>query len=129
MVILRAFLALLAGYTTMAFIVVAATALVSRLVPSWAGKPGQPRAGYVLVNLGYSFLAAAAGGFVTAWAASGNALRYVLVLAVIVLAMGALSALQARGRQPLAYQLALLALAPVGVVAGGLVRLKLWGVF
>jgi hypothetical protein len=45
----------------------------------------------------------------------------------VVLALGAISALQARGRQPAWYQLVLLILAPLGVVAGGLVRLRVMG--
>lgn len=121
----------------MAVLVVVATALIGRLAPEWVGIQGKPGAGYMAVNLGYTFLAAAAGGFVAAWAGSGfppnhapnNPLRYVLVLAIAVLALAALSAVQARGRQPLGYQLALVALTPLGVVVGGLVRLRLWGYF
>jgi len=45
-----------------------------------------------------------------------------------VLILGAISALQARGRQPAWYQLVLLILAPLGVVAGGLVRLRVAGI-
>ena len=33
---------------------------LSRLTPDWVGEEAKPRAGYVAVNLGYSFLAAAA---------------------------------------------------------------------
>jgi hypothetical protein len=80
------------------------------------------------VNLGYSFLAAAAGGFVTAMVAARNPLYHVLVLAVIVLVLAGLSALQSRGKQPIWYQLALLAIAPLGVMAGGLVRLRMLGI-
>jgi hypothetical protein len=54
-------------------------------------------------------------------------LQSVLTLAVVVLALGAISALQARGRQPAWYQLVLLILAPLGVVTGGLVRLRVMG--
>lgn len=126
--ILHAFLALLAGYATMAALVVGLTALLTRLVPAWAGPQGKPQLGYIFVNLGYSFLAAAAGGYVAAWAAVGNPLPPVLVLAVIVLVLGGLSAVQSRGKQPIAYQLALIALSPFGVVAGGLVRLRVLGI-
>lgn len=125
--ILHAFLALLAGYATMAALVVGLTALLTRLVPDWVGSKGKPQLGYIFVNLGYSFLAAAAGGYVAAWAAAGNPLPPVLVLAVIVLLLGGLSAVQSRGKQPIAYQLALIALSPFGVVAGGLVRLRVLG--
>jgi hypothetical protein len=128
MVILHTFLALLAGYAAMAILVIGMTALLTRLVPSWVVTEGRPQPGYVFVNLGYSFLAAAAGGYVTAWAAANNPLIHVLALAIIVLALSALSAMQARGKQPVWYQLALVAIAPVGVLAGGLVWLRVMGI-
>jgi hypothetical protein len=128
LVIFRAFLALLAGFATMALLVMVLTALVTQLAPDWAGAEGKPRPGYAFVNLGYSFLAAAGGGYVTAWASAANPLLHVLVLGIVVLAMAALSALQARGTQPVWYALTLLALMPVGVLAGGLVRLRVLGI-
>ena len=146
MVILHAFLALLAGFATMAVLVIALTALLTRMVPSWTGAEGRPQPGspamprglplrrrdgqpgYVFVNLGYSFLAAAAGGYVTAWVAAANPLVHVLALGMVVLALAALSALQSRGKQPIWYQLALVAISPLGVLAGGLVRLRVLGI-
>jgi hypothetical protein len=128
MVMVHAFLALLAGFATMAILVVVLTALLTRMVPEWVGAEGRPRPGYVFVNLGYSFLAGAAGGYITAWAAAANPLYLVLGLAIIVLAMGALSAMQLRGKQPVWYQLALVAIAPLGVLAGGLLRLRVIGI-
>ncbi len=128
MVTLHAFLALLAGYAVMAAIVVAATALISRLLPEWCGQGTRPAAGYLFVNLGYSFLAAAAGGYITAWIAAPSPLAHALVLAVIVLLLGAVSAFSARGRQPVTYQIALIVLSPLGVLAGALVRLRVLGV-
>lgn len=129
MVTLHAFLALLAGFVTMSAIVVAATALIAFLVPSWVGDPNHPRATYLLVNLGYSFLAAAAGGYVTAWLGSIGPLVHTLVLAVIVLIISALNAILSRGKAPVAYQIALVILAPLGVLAGGLLRLRVLGFF
>ena len=128
MVILHAFLALLAGFATMALLVVALTALLIRLMPRWVGEQGKPQPGYVFVNLGYSFLAAAAGGYVTAWVAAANPLVHVLALGIVVLALAALSALQTRGKQPIWYALALVAITPLGVLAGGLVRLRVVGI-
>ena len=128
MVILHAFLALLAGFATMAVLVIAITALLTKLTPSWVGVQGKPRPGYIFVNLGYSFLAAAAGGYVTAWAAAANPLVHVLALGMVVLALAALSALQSRGKQPIWYQLVLVAISPLGVLAGGLVRLRVVGI-
>jgi hypothetical protein len=127
-VILRAFLALVAGFATMALLVIAFTALLTKLTPTWVGERGKPNSGYMFVNLGYSFLAAAAGGYVTAFVAQRNPLIHVLVLGIIVLSLAALSALQSRGQQPIWYALALVAISPLGVLAGGLVRLRVLGV-
>jgi hypothetical protein len=127
-VILRAFGALLAGFATMALLVIVMTALLAKLTPSWVGEHGKPTPGYMFVNLGYSFLAAAAGGYVTACAAAANPLVHVLALGMVVLALSALSALQSRGQQPIPYQLALVALSPLGVLAGGLARLRVLGI-
>jgi hypothetical protein len=127
MVILHGFLALLAGFATMAILVILMTAMLTRMAPEWVGEQTKPRMGYVFVNLGYSFLAAAAGGYVTAWAAAGNPLAHDLALAIAVLVLSALSALQMRGKQPIAYQLALAAISPIGVMAGGLIRLRFLG--
>jgi hypothetical protein len=128
LVILHAFFALVAGFAVMALLVIMLTALLTRLVPSWVATDGRPQPGYVFVSLGYSFLAAAAGGYVTAWAAAANPLIHVLALAIVVLALSALSAMQSRGKQPVSYQLALVAVSPLGVLAGGLVRLRVLGI-
>lgn len=128
MVVLHAFLALVAGFATMAALVAAVTVLLQKLTPSWVGATGHPGTGYIFVNLGYSFLAAAAGGYVTAWLARADPLVHVLALAITVLLLSALSALQQRGQHPVWYMLALVALTPVGVLAGGLVRLRMLGI-
>ena len=128
MVTVHAFLALLEGFSTIAVLVILGTALLGRLTPGWVGEGGKPGPGYAFVNLGYSFLAAAAGGYITAWASPANPLIHVLVLGIVVLAMSALSALQSKGKQPMWYALMLLALMPMGVLAGGLVRLRVLGI-
>lgn len=128
MVILHTFLALAAGFAVVALLAIALAAIVARMAPSWTDAAGRPQAGYLFVNLGSSFLAAAAGGYVTAWVAVANPLIQVLALGIVVLAISALSALQARGKQPIWYQLALVAISPIGVLAGGLVRLRVMGI-
>jgi hypothetical protein len=125
MVTLHAFLALLAGFVTMAVLTMAFAALLARLTPGWADVQGGPGPGYVIVSLGASFLAAAAGGYVTALVAQANPLYHVFMLAIVALLLTALSALQSRGKQPIRYQLALVAVAPMGVLAGGLLRLRI----
>lgn len=125
---MHAFFALAAGFLTMAILVGVLTALLMRLTPSWVRSEGKPQPGYIFVNIAYSFMAAAAGGYVTAWLAAANPLYHVLALAIIVLAMAALSALQQRGKQPIWYQLTLVALSPIGVFAGGIIRMRVLGI-
>jgi hypothetical protein len=143
MVVLHAFLALVSGFATTAVLVAVITVLLQKLTPGWVGEKeksgsprtgpgawrgGKPKPGYIFVNLGFSFLAAAAGGYVTAWIAAHNPLIHVLGLAITVLLLAALSALQQRGKQPVWYMLTLVALTPLGVLAGGMVRLRVTGI-
>ena len=128
MVVVHAFLALLAGFATMALLVAVATALLRKLTPDWVETTGTPKPAYVFVNLGYSFLAAAAGGYVTAWIAQQNPLIHTLALAIAVLLLAALSALQQKGQQPVWYLIVLVALTPAGALVGGLIRLRSLGI-
>jgi hypothetical protein len=128
MVVLHAFLALAAGFIAMALLVTIMTVLLNKLTPSWVAGGSHPEPGYIFVNLGYSFVAAAVGGYITGWIAGHNPLVHVLALAIIALLLAALSALQHRGQQPVWYLLALVALTPIGVFAGGLIRLRVLGV-
>ena len=128
MVTLHAFFALLAGFFTMTVIVVAITTIIARLVPSWVKDPNHPTGSYIFVNLGYSFIAAAAGGYVAAWLGSGAPLAHTVVLAAVVLLIAALNALLSRGKQTLGYQIALVVLSPLGIIVGGLLRLRILGV-
>jgi hypothetical protein len=128
MVILRTFLGLLAGFVIIVFLVMVFTVLLTRFAPAWVGEEGKPKLSYVFTNIGYSFLAAGAGGYITSMAPSANPLILVLALAIVVLAMSALSALQQRGKQPVWYQLTLVAIMPLGVFAGGLLRIRMLGI-
>lgn len=127
MVTLRAFEALFAGLATAILLALAMKSLLKRLAPDWA-RANAVGFGPLSMNLGFSFLSAAAGGYVTAWTAEGNPLAPVLMLGVIVLLLTALSALQGQGKRPLKYEVALAVISPAGVVAGGLVRLRVLGV-
>ena len=116
------------GLSTMALLVGVVTAMLVKLAPDFVGKPPHPRPPYIALNLLYSFLAAAAGGYVTAWIAHQNPLVHVPVLALVVLLLSAMSVIQQRGQQPIAYQLILVVLSPIGVLLGGMFRLRLTGV-
>lgn len=124
----HAFLALLAGFATITALVTGLEAILNRLSPEWARSEGKLQPGYAFVNLGWAFLAAALGGYVTARVSAANPLIHVLVLAIAILAIAALSVLQERGKHPIWYALTLLALMPLGVLAGGLVLLRVLGI-
>jgi hypothetical protein len=128
MVILRTFLALAAGFAVTVLLGLGLTALAAWLAPGWRGSQGKKLLAYFVVNLGFSLLATATGGYVTEWLATSNPLIQVLALALVVLLLSAMSALQARGKYPIWYQLAQVAIAPLGVLAGGLLRLRMLGI-
>ncbi len=124
---MRAFTALVAGFAAATLFAIAMTALLKRFAPDWAGAQAAMRPGPVFVNLGFSLMSGAAGGYATAWAAVGNPLPDMLVLGIVLLLLAGLNTLQSREERPLKYQVALIVLAPLGVVAGGLVRLRVTG--
>ena len=126
MVILHAFLALLAGFATVFLLVMAMTILLARLAPNWT--VGAPSRGYIFVTLSYSYLAATAGGYVTAWIAAASPLEHALVLGIVVLLLSATAALVSKGQYPTLYQLTLVAIMPLGVMFGGLLRLRVLGI-
>lgn len=126
MVIFHSIVVLGAGLGVTLAILGMAGWLVRRATPDWAGVSS---AGTAFVNLGSAFLAGAAGGFVTAWASAVNPLGHVLGLALGLLVLAAIIAVMSRGRQPLWQQIALVGLTPLGVLAGGLLRLRFWGYF
>ncbi len=128
MVILQTFLTLVAGFAVVVLLGMGLIALAARLIPSWAEAAGQHQPGYAFVHLGFSLLSAAAGGYLTAWIAQDNPLIQVLALALVVLLLSAMSALQARGKYPIWFLLAQVAVSPVGVLAGGLARLRVLGI-
>jgi len=128
MVILHAFLALASGFATMAVLIALTAALLRKLTPDWANITTTPNPAYTFVNLGTTFIAGGAGGYVAARIAVHNPLIHVLALAITVLLLAALSALQQRGQLPNWYLLALVAITPVGVFVGGLIRMRALGV-
>lgn len=124
MKILHSFLAIGGGFITVALLIAMATLAEKRLAPDAASASSRPRRLYLWLNLILSAVAAAAGGYVTTYLAHENPLVHTLALALVVLLLSALSALQLKGKQPVAYQLSLTALTPLAVLGGGLLRLK-----
>jgi hypothetical protein len=125
---LHAFVALAAGFIATVLVIAAVAGMVRLLAPGWAAPEQTLSAGYITVNVCGSFLAAAAGGCTTSWAAKANPLQHVEVLAMILLGFAALSALQSRGKLPIWYQLLLVAVTPFGALAGGLAQLRAAGI-
>ena len=128
MVILHTFIALVSGFAVLMLLGTAVTALMRRLAPEWTAEAGKVEPGYAFVSLGLSFLSTAAGGYLTANLAAANPLVQVLALGIVVLALGAMSALQSKGRMPVWFLLAQVAIAPLGVLAGGLVWMRVQGI-
>lgn len=129
MVILHAFLALAAGLLAATALAAAMSALLKRLTPDWVAETGKLAPGYAFVNIAWSFVAAGVGGYVTAALSGDNPMQHVLALGVILLALSALSAMQERDQQPIWYLLLLVALTPLGVLAGGLLYLHAMGIW
>ncbi len=124
MKILYSFLAIGGGFLTIALLIAIASLAEKRLAPAPASESSQPRRLHLWMNIILSAVSAAAGGYVTTWIARENPLVHTLALALVVLLLSALSALQLKGKQPVAYQLTLTALTPLAVLGGGLLRLK-----
>lgn len=113
----------------MAALVMVTTVLLTKAAPGFVSEGERPRLPYMLSNLAFSAAYAMLGGWVTARMipVSRNPLTHALMLAIVVLVLGALSAIQFRGKQPLAYQITLTALSPLAVLAGGLLRMHQLG--
>lgn len=128
MVMVHAFWALLAGFAAVIGVALGLRGLLLWLAPSMAAQDPVPGAGYTIVQVGASLLAGAAGGYVTAVVGRGNPMVEVLALGIAVLALAALSALQSRGKQPIWFLLLQVAISPMGVLAGGLLRMRVLGI-
>lgn len=122
--ILRAFLALLAGFLTMALPTGIVTAVLMKRAPAWIAANGRPRPAYLMTNLAYSLIFAIGGGYVTGIIGHENPLHYALILAIAVLLLSGMSAVYQRGKQPVSYQILVLVLAPACVLLGGWLRYK-----
>jgi hypothetical protein len=127
MIMLHAFLALGGGFLSLLLAQALGTFLLRRVIPTWAAIEKKPGAGYTFANSGILFLSAALGGFVTARLAEANPLIHALALALIVLMLSAMTAMQSRGKQPIWYLLLMIGLTPLGVFVGGAIWLRMMG--
>jgi hypothetical protein len=124
---LHSFLAIGGGFLTLAALVAISTILMKQFAPRLVDN-SQPQLIYKLYNLATSAVFGMAAGYVTASIGRDNPLVYSLALALIVLLLSALSALQLRGTVPVAYQLTLTILTPLAVLSGGILRLRQLGI-
>jgi hypothetical protein len=121
---LRSIGAVLAGYISIAILVVSTDFVIAGFKPG-EYRPGQmPPAIYFVISLFTAPLYSVVGGYVCAWLARVCQNRHVLALIVFGEAMGVASAIAFRGQQPVWYGLALLVLYPPAVWLGGRLRVR-----
>ena len=110
--LLRSVWAVVAGFLTMAVMVMVLTVIA---VKAMGLKSAQPTPGYLELNVVYSLAAAALGGWVTGWIARPRSLEHGYVLGGLMVVMGVLSYFQYKGTQPVWYQV-LMTVVP-GIIA------------
>lgn len=121
---LRSVLAVMAGYATMAAIVVVSTILAVRFIlrrPLSAMRsegPTPPSRRYLTVNVIASAIAALVAGWITGTLAGHDPLTHGLALAALMVVLGLLSARQAGAAQPRWYRTLLVTLMPALAVVG-----------
>jgi hypothetical protein len=121
-VVLRTVLAILGGYAAMVTLVVLFMGALKKFGPSSNPIDGSPAATYLILNIGYSFIAAAVGGYVAAWVAGRLPVQHGIGLGGFVLVMSVVSALEHGNRQPRWYQVTLAVFIPLAIVLGAWVR-------
>ncbi len=119
----HSFLAIATGFGVLTVLVLVATTGIRKFFPGFCGSDAHPNGSYLVTNLAYSAASAFTGGFITAQLASPQALPHILMLALAVLLLSALSAAQLRGQQPVVYQFAQVVLIPLAVLGGGLLQI------
>lgn len=121
---LHSFLIILAGFLAIAVPLSAATFMLRRFAPALVRENAPLDLFAMSVNVGLGLVFSFTGGYLTALLAHrDNPLVHALVLALVVLVLSAVSALQLRGKQPIYYLLSLTAFPPLAVLTGGLLRL------
>lgn len=125
--IAHSFLAILAGFITVIGMMGIATALLKRFAPELTREDAPQDLFIMAVHVGIGLCSGLAGGYITARYTHGNPLVHALVLAIAVLLMSALSALQMKGKQPIYYLLILSIIPSLAVLAGGVLRLRQLG--
>ena len=121
---LHSFFVILAGFAVIAVLLSAATLLVRRFAPEIMRDDAPLDLFAMSINVGLGLVFSIVGGYVTALLSHhNNPLAHALVLALVVLVLSAVSAMQLRGKQPIFYLLSLTVFPPLAVLSGGLLRL------
>lgn len=123
--IAHSFLAILAGFIT----TVGLTGIGTLLTKVLPGKrhTTEPNLLTMAVHTFIGLASSLLGGYVTARAATTGPLAHILILALVVLLMSGLSAIDMKGRQPAYYLLITFIIPPLAVLGGGLLRLRQMG--
>ena len=129
MQIAHSFLAILAGFITVVGLMGIATALLKRFVPDLTREDAPADPFIMAVHVGIGLVSGLLGGYVTARYTNGNPLVHALVLAIVVLLLSALSALQRKEKHPVYYVLILTTIPSLAVLAGGVLRLHQLGIY
>jgi len=123
MEILRSIGAVVAGYAVMIVLVMVSFAVGAKafkMAPSRAGGDGMtPPKGYLVFNLVSGLVAAVVGGWVTGCIAQRNMLLHAIALALLVAAMGVLSARRPQPGQPAWYPWVITLVGACGALIGG----------
>jgi hypothetical protein len=121
---MHSIIAIIAGFATMALLVIISTAAATRLMlgSAMSDTSARPTGAYLAVNLSYSLVFAALGGYISAAIATRAPLMHALILAGFVLLMGLMSLPQSWGKQPKWYSITICLVSPICVIAGGLLR-------
>lgn len=127
MQIAHSFLAILAGFVTIVGLMGIATALLRRFAPNVTRDDAPPDPFIMAVNVGVGLVCSLLGGYVTARYSQGNPVVHAMMLALTVLLLSAMSALQMKGKQPVYYLLILTIIPPLAVLCGALLRLRQMG--
>jgi len=123
MQVAHSFLAILAGFIAVIGFTGIATALLKRFAPDLMRDHAKPDPLAMAIHVGLNLAFSLLGGYVTARFAQSKPLVHALMLAIVVLLLSAISAVQMKDRQPIYYLLILTAVPPLAVLAGGILRL------
>ena len=117
--IVRSILAILAGYATMAAIVIVLTLFSMKV---FSLQSGHPTPVYLALNVVYSAIAAGLGGYVAAAIGCRSPVVHGLVLAALMLALSVVSFNTSSAGQPFGYRVFLVAVLPLAAIAGAALR-------